>query len=90
MKITIEYCIEWNYKSRALSLRDSLLKAFPDSEIELIKSAGGAFEVVLYDTYQNIFSKLKSGRFPDSEEIIKAIKECRATRIEGSYIGLDR
>jgi hypothetical protein len=46
--------------------------------------------VVLYDTYQNIFSKLKSGRFPDSEEIIKAIKECRVTRIEGSYIGLDR
>ena len=42
-------------------------------EAELIASGGGAFEVVVDG--QLIFSKLKTGRFPEDEEILEAIQE---------------
>ena len=79
MKIDIEYCMQWNYEPRALSLRDELmdefLTDFDSFEINLIKSGGGVFEVVVNDHLQ-VFSKKQTGRFPNSSyEIIKTIKD---------------
>jgi len=41
-------------------------------KLELIPSSGGAFEVTLNG--EKIYSKLETGIFPNTEEIIKIIK----------------
>ena len=79
MKIDIEYCMQWNYEPRALSLRDDLmdefLTDFDSFEINLIESGGGVFEVVVDDHLQ-VFSKKQTGRFPNSSyEVIKTIRD---------------
>ena len=79
MKISIEYCMEWNYEPRALSLRDDLVDEFSTMfdqfNIELIESSGGVFEVMVNDHLQ-VFSKRQVGRFPNSSyEVIKTIND---------------
>ena len=79
MKISIEYCMQWNYEPRALSLRDDLmdefLTDFDSFEINLIESSGGVFEVFVNDNLQ-VFSKKQTGRFPNSSyEVIKTIRD---------------
>ena len=79
MKISIEYCMEWNYEPRALSLRDDLVDefytAFDEFNVELIQSSGGVFEVMVNDVLE-VFSKRRIGRFPNSSyEIIKTISD---------------
>ena len=66
MKISIEYCMQWNYEPKALSLRESIQKQF-GIEAKLIKSSGGVFEVTLNNSL--IFSKKDLGRFPNSNEV---------------------
>jgi len=66
MKISIEYCMQWNYEPRALSLRDSIKRKF-GVEAELIKSSGGVFEVALNNSL--IFSKKELNRFPEPLEV---------------------
>ena len=79
MKISIEYCMEWNYEPRALSLRDDLVEAFQgrfdEFNVELIESGGGVFEVMVNNRLE-VFSKKRVGRFPNSSyEIIKTIND---------------
>ena len=79
MKISIEYCMEWNYEPRALSLRDDLVDEFSTMfdqfNVELIQSSGGVFEVMVNDHLQ-VFSKKQVGRFPNSSyEVIKTIND---------------
>ncbi len=79
MKISIEYCMTWNYEPRALSLRDDLEDAFKDRvdefSVELIQSSGGVFEIIVNDHLQ-VFSKKQVGRFPNSSyEVIKTIND---------------
>ena len=66
MKVSIEYCMQWNYEPRALSLRESIQKQF-GIEAKLIKGSGGVFEVTLNNSL--IFSKKDLGRFPNSNEV---------------------
>jgi selenoprotein W-related protein len=54
-------------------LKSELEKTFPNIEVELVKSSGGAFEVT--KDGEIVFSKKKTGRFPDSHEVISAIKQ---------------
>jgi selenoprotein W-related protein len=49
--------------------------AFADLQIELIRSSGGVFEVVA-DGHE-VFSKKKSGRFPEHQEIVTRLSELR-------------
>ena len=77
MKISIEYCMEWNYEPRALSLRDDLVDEFSTMfdqfNVELIESGGGVFEVWVND-HLEVFSKRRIGRHINSSyEIIKTI-----------------
>ena len=79
MKIDIEYCMQWNYEPRALSLRDDLmdefLTDFDSFEINLIESGGGVFEIRVNDNL-TVFSKKRTGRFPNSSyEVINTIKD---------------
>ena len=79
MKITIEYCVQWNYEPRARSLRDDLIVEFKDRfdefNVELIESGGGVFEIIVNEHLQ-VFSKKELNRFPNSSyEIIKTIND---------------
>jgi selenoprotein W-related protein len=42
-------------------------------EMTLVPSDGGRFEIFVDD--DQIYSKLETGRFPESREIVKAIEE---------------
>ena len=66
MNISIEYCTQWNYDVRALSLRESIESKF-GIKAELIKGSGGVFEVSLNNSL--IFSKKELGRFPNENEV---------------------
>ena len=71
MKLSIEYCSAWNYFPQASSLESEIKQKFPFSEITLIPSGGGVFEIVLDG--QLIFSKKALNRFPEKGEIIKKL-----------------
>ena len=72
MKVSIEYCMQWNYEPRALSLRESIQNKF-GVDAKLIKSSGGVFEVSLNNSL--IFSKKELGRFPNENEIEKILDD---------------
>jgi len=79
MKISIEYCMEWNYEPRALRLRDDLVDEFSTMfdqfNVELIESGAGVFEVWVNDVLE-VFSKRRVGRHINSSyEIIKTIND---------------
>ena len=71
IKLSIEYCSAWNYLPQASSLESEIKQKFPSSEITLIPSGGGVFEIVLNG--QLIFSKKALNRFPEKGEIIKRL-----------------
>ena len=71
MKLSIEYCSAWNYQPQASRLEGEIKQKFPSSEITLIPSGGGVFEIVLNG--QLIFSKKALNRFPEKVEIIKKL-----------------
>ena len=72
MDIRIEYCVQWNYEPRALSLRDDLNEEF-GIWAKLVTGERGAFEVFINETV--IFSKLHLDRFPKEREVIRLIRE---------------
>ena len=79
MIITIEYCTQWGYLDRALSLREELENEFKNKfnefKVTLIKGTGGVFEIMVNEHLQ-IFSKKELNRFPNSSyEIIKTIND---------------
>ena len=75
MDISIEYCTQWNYEPRALSLRDELSNKFGINS-ELIESSGGVFEIKANGHL--IFSKKQLGRFPNPDEIVQFIEDLQS------------
>ena len=71
MNISIEYCVQWNYEPKALSLREDLNEKF-GYWAELIESSGGVFEVTVNGDL--IFSKKSLDRFPEDNEIINLVE----------------
>ena len=72
MKISIEYCNQWGYRPRAVSLAAKIEKQFP-AKVELIPSSGGVFEVVVDDKL--IYSKRETGEFPSERVILEKLDE---------------
>lgn len=72
--ITIEYCTSWGYVAKAVGLSESLLKKYKNqiSSLNIIPSSGGVFEVNLDN--ELLFSKKELGRFPEVNEIEKALQ----------------
>ena len=72
MKAEIKYCTSWGYEAKAASVAAMLKGKYKDlNDVELVPSSGGAFEVSLDGKL--IYSKLKSGRFPDDKELTDAV-----------------
>ena len=65
-RFSIEYCMQWNYKPKALRARDQLL-ADSNNEVELIEGSGGAFEIIRDG--ELVFSKMALNRFPTDQEL---------------------
>ena len=72
MKISIEYCAEWNYQPRALRVRD-IVKERSKTNIDLVASSGGVFEITVDDKL--VFSKKKEDRFPTDNELIELVRK---------------
>ena len=74
MKVTIEYCMQWNYEPRAFRLREEVSHKYPEQieDFNMIQSGGGVFEVSVNDSL--IFSKKSLNRFPEDGEIIELVK----------------
>ena len=74
-KISIEYCTSWGYLNRAVSLAAKLLNENKKSisELTLIPSSGGVFEVELDS--EVIFSKKELERYPEENEIEELVQE---------------
>ena len=72
MKISIEYCVMWNYFPKAASLADAITNNIEDVTINFIKSSGGVFEIM--KDGKLIHSKARTGNFPLEEDIIKKLK----------------
>ena len=66
MEVKIEYCTQWGYLDKALSLRESIEKQYGVTA-ELIQGTGGVFEVSFNNSL--LFSKKQLGRFPIENEI---------------------
>jgi selT/selW/selH-like putative selenoprotein len=54
-------------------LKAALEDAFPEADVELIKSSGGAFEI--RKDKKLVYSKLETGSFPENGAIIEALKD---------------
>ena len=66
MEVKIEYCTQWGYLDKALSLRESIEKQYGVTA-ELIQGTGGVFEVSFNNSL--LFSKKELGRFPNEKEV---------------------
>ena len=73
MKITIKYCGQWGYKSKAQVVGDEILKEFPDAKVMLEVGSGGQFDVIYESRRYILFTKDETNRFPEEGEIIKLI-----------------
>ncbi len=64
----------WNYAPKAASFAEELFTHFRSQieKMELVPASKGAFEVIVND--QLLYSKLDTGVFPDSDEIIKQME----------------
>ena len=74
LKIQIAYCTVLNYTEQAVRLADDLLQKF-ETKIEsltLVPSSGGRYEISVNG--QLLFSKLKTGRFPEPGEVIGLVQ----------------
>ena len=71
MKVSIEYCVVWNYHPKAFSLKAEIEKQVPGTEVQLIEGSNGVFEVEKDNVL--IFSKRELGRFPEHSEVIEQL-----------------
>ena len=67
--VTLEYCQQWNYAPRAVSVTAAVLEEFGPQikSWQLIPSSGGRFELTVAGDL--IYSKLETGRHTDPDEI---------------------
>ena len=72
MEIKINYCSVWNYKPRAAGLAEKI-KDEIGIDAQLIPGSGGIYDIVVDSN--TIYSKSKTKRFPDNDDIIKLINK---------------
>jgi len=67
MHIRISYCVRWSYEPRAASLAAAIERE-RQATTELVEGDRGQFDVEVDGRL--IFSKWKTHRFPEEEEIL--------------------
>ena len=74
-RVEIHYCTQCRFILRANWMAQELLMTFTDKigELALIPAAEGVFTVILDG--EEIFSRKKQGRFPESKELKQLIRD---------------
>ncbi|MCI4347971.1 MAG: Rdx family protein [Thermoplasmata archaeon] len=72
--VTIRYCLPCRYQFKAIQDADAILKEFGEqlSELRLVPGDHGVYDVELDGTM--LFSMDKAQRFPETAELIDAIR----------------
>ena len=73
MEVEIFYCKTWTYLSRAFRVGEEIREGFPQANIQLIKTSGGEFRVVVDGV--TIYDKNETQAFPKIFEVTKIIKD---------------
>jgi len=77
--VKVEYCGAWGYRSKYERLKAQILAAVPDAQVSGVVGRKTSFEITLNG--QVIYSKLKTDKFPEYEEIVALVKkEAEATK----------
>jgi len=71
--VKFEYCGNWGYGSRYERLKAQILAAVPDAQISGVVGRKTSFEITLNGNL--IYSKLKTDKFPDNDEIVEMVKK---------------
>lgn len=71
IEVKIVYCRPCKYIDRALNLARDILSYYEEADVELVQGDKGIFDVYIND--ELIFSRYIEKRFPESEEILKAL-----------------
>ena len=73
-RITIEYCIQWNWMLRAAWAAQELLQAFGDEvgEIALIPGGDGNYIIRLND--QIVWDRKAENGFPETDALVARIR----------------
>ncbi len=71
MEIKITYCSVWNYQPRAAGLADTIHEALGVTPT-LIPGSNGIYDITANG--QSLYSKDKTGRFPENQEILDLLK----------------
>ena len=74
-RIEVQYCTQCRFILRATWIAQELLMTFAEKigEIALIPSSGGEF--IIFCDGKKIFSRKEKGRFPESKELKKLIRD---------------
>lgn len=72
MEIKINYCSVWNYEPRAAGLAETIEQEI-GVKAQLIPGSNGVYDIMVDDN--TIYSKYKTKRFPDNDDIIKLLKQ---------------
>jgi len=73
VQVLIRHCSGWGYAPKAQRLRDMIVIACPTAQVRLEHGERTSFEISING--QLIFSKLQTGGFPETEDVIKAVQE---------------
>jgi len=71
--VEVEYCGAWGYGAKYERLKAQILAAVPDAKVSGGVGKKTSFEIKLNG--QLIYSKLKSGDFPNNDEIVAMVKK---------------
>ncbi len=75
MEITIKYCGQWGYKSKAQVVGDEILETYPDYDVILEVGTGGQFDIIYKEDPPGLlFSKDIKNRFPKEGEIVELLR----------------
>lgn len=70
--VTIEYCKGWSYAFRYQELAGTI-RQVPGVQVTGVKGRPNSFEVLVNG--ELIYSKLKTGTFPETDEMTEKVKE---------------
>ena len=73
MKITIEYCVVWNYEPKASGLGAAIQAEFPNAEVDLFP--GGKGDFIVKANGNSIWDKRNmDDGFPEHEVILDKLR----------------
>ena len=74
-RVEVEYCTQCRFLLRASWLAQEILMTFPDEVTEFVLVPGKDGVFIVRVNGEEIFSRKKQGRFPESKELKQLIRD---------------